>query len=55
VVLRKAGERGEPVAAGPPVTLFIDAAGHITYRHRGQFHSLAEIEQLVARHLGVRL
>jgi thiol-disulfide isomerase/thioredoxin len=41
------------VAAGPPVTLFMDAAGHITYRKRGQFHSLAEIEQLVATHLGV--
>jgi thiol-disulfide isomerase/thioredoxin len=55
VVLRKAGERGEAVAAGPPVTLFIDAAGHIAYRHRGQFHSLAEIEKLVATHLGIRL
>jgi thiol-disulfide isomerase/thioredoxin len=43
------------VASGPPVTLFMDAAGHITYRKRGQFHSLAEIEQLVATHLGVTL
>ena len=43
------------VASGPPVTLFLDAAGHVTYRKRGQFHSLAEIEQLVATHLGVRL
>ena len=43
------------VASGPPVTLFLDAAGHVTYRQRGQFHSLAEIEQLVATHLGVKL
>jgi thiol-disulfide isomerase/thioredoxin len=54
-VLRKAGVDGQPVAVGPPVTLFLDAAGHITYRHRGQFHSLAEIEKLVSTHLGVTL
>ena len=43
------------VSSGPPVTLFMDATGHITYRQRGQFHSLAEIEKLVATHLGVTL
>jgi thiol-disulfide isomerase/thioredoxin len=43
------------VAGGPPVTLFLDASGHVTYRHRGQFHSTAEIEKLVAQHLGVAL
>jgi thiol-disulfide isomerase/thioredoxin len=43
------------VASGPPVTLFLDATGHITYRHRGQFHSVAEIVKLVAQHLGVRV
>lgn len=54
-VLRKAGVNGQPVAVGPPVTLFMDAAGHIAYRHRGQFHSVAEIQNLVATHLGIRL
>ena len=54
-VLRKAGPGGQPVAVGPPVTLFLEASGRVAYRHRGQFHSLAEIEQLVAAHLGVRL
>jgi cytochrome c biogenesis protein CcmG, thiol:disulfide interchange protein DsbE len=42
-------------ASGPPVTLFLDAAGHITHTQRGQFHSLADIEKLVATHLGVTL
>jgi thiol-disulfide isomerase/thioredoxin len=51
-VLRKAGVNGQAAAAGPPVTLFMDAEGHITFRQRGQFHSLAQIEQLVATHLG---
>lgn len=54
-VLRAAGESGQPVAVGPPVTLFMDAAGHITHRQRGQFHSLAEIEKLVDTYLGVTL
>jgi cytochrome c biogenesis protein CcmG/thiol:disulfide interchange protein DsbE len=43
------------VASGPPVTLFIDAEGHITHKQHGQFHSLEEIEKLVATHLGVTL
>jgi cytochrome c biogenesis protein CcmG/thiol:disulfide interchange protein DsbE len=42
-------------APGPPVTLFLDASGHITHVQPGQFHSLAEIEKLVATHLGVKL
>jgi cytochrome c biogenesis protein CcmG/thiol:disulfide interchange protein DsbE len=41
--------------SGPPVTLFVDASGRVAYTHQGQFHSLAEIEALVAQHLGVRL
>jgi len=41
--------------SGPPVTLFLDASGHITYIQRGRFHSVAEIDQLVAQHLGVEL
>ena len=40
---------------GPPVTLFVDSAGHVTYVQHGQFHSVAEIERLVAEHLGVKL
>jgi thiol-disulfide isomerase/thioredoxin len=40
---------------GPPVTLFLDATGHITYTQVGQFHSLTQIEQLVSTHLGVQL
>ena len=43
------------VAGGPPVTLFVDTAGTITYTQHGQFHSLAQIEQLVDAKLGVRL
>jgi thiol-disulfide isomerase/thioredoxin len=42
-------------AGGPPVTLFLDTAGRLTYTHTGQFHSLAEIEKLVAEHLGITL
>ena len=43
------------VANGPPVTLFLDAKGHVAYTQHGQFHSLAQIEQLVEAKLGVRL
>lgn len=42
-------------AAGPPATLFLDSAGAVRFVQRGQFHSVAQIEQLVAEHLGVRL
>ena len=48
LVLRRYG-------GGPPVTLLLDGSGRIRYAHRGQLHSLAEVEQLVAEHLGVRL
>jgi thiol-disulfide isomerase/thioredoxin len=47
-VLRKYG-------GGPPITLFVDAAGKVVGSHHGQFHSVAEIESLVAKHLGVTL
>ena len=40
---------------GPPTTLFVDATGHVVFRHGGQFHSEAEIERLVLEHLGVRV
>jgi hypothetical protein len=40
---------------GPPVTLFLDAEGRVVHRRSGAFTDLAEIEGLVAEHLGVRL
>lgn len=40
---------------GPPVTLFLDAAGEVVHTRRGAFADLAELEGLVAEHLGVRL
>jgi thiol-disulfide isomerase/thioredoxin len=42
-------------ASGPPVTLFVDAHGSVTYVQRGKFASLAALEAAVAAHLGVRL
>lgn len=38
---------------GPPVTLFLDAGGAVVHRRGGAFADLAEIEALVAEHLGV--
>lgn len=43
------------VASGPPVTLLLDASGHIVASRHGQFHSLAEVEKFVASHLGITL
>lgn len=40
---------------GPPVTLFLDAAGRVVHTQRGAFADLAELEGLVAEHLGVVL
>ena len=40
---------------GPPTTLFIDAGGHLVFRHGGLFHSEAEIERLVFAHFGIRV
>ena len=42
-------------ASGPPVTLFLDADGTLVHTERGPFADLAELEALVAEHLGVRL
>ena len=42
-------------APGPPVTLFLDAQGRVVHRRSGAFRDLAELEGLVAEHLGVRL
>jgi cytochrome c biogenesis protein CcmG/thiol:disulfide interchange protein DsbE len=38
---------------GPPVTLFVDAEGDVVHTRSGAFADLAEIEALVAEHLGV--
>lgn len=40
---------------GPPVTLFLDAAGRVVHTRSGAFRDLAELERLVDEHLGVRL
>jgi thiol-disulfide isomerase/thioredoxin len=40
---------------GPPVTVFLDAEGRVVHTRSGAFRDLAEIEDLVAEHLGVRL
>lgn len=51
-------EQGEVFRAfrpGPPVTLFLDAQGRVVHKRSGKFADLAEIETLVARHLGVTL
>jgi thiol-disulfide isomerase/thioredoxin len=40
---------------GPPVTLFVTADGRVVHRKSGAFADVAEIEALVAEHLGVVL
>lgn len=40
---------------GPPVTLLLDAQGRVVATRSGAFDDLAEIEAMVARHLGVTL
>lgn len=40
-------------APGPPVTLFLDAQGTVVHRKAGAIADLAELEGLVAEHLGV--
>ena len=41
--------------SGPPVTLFVDAEGRVAHTEQGELHSVDEIEDLVAKHLGVTL
>lgn len=38
---------------GIPTTIFVDAEGVVVHRHSGPFASTAELEGLVATHLGV--
>jgi thiol-disulfide isomerase/thioredoxin len=40
---------------GPPVTLFVGADGRVEYTQQGELRSVAEIEKLVAEHLGITL
>ena len=40
---------------GPPVTLFLDAEGRVVHQRSGAFRDLAELEGLVAKHLGVQV
>jgi cytochrome c biogenesis protein CcmG/thiol:disulfide interchange protein DsbE len=40
---------------GPPVTLFLDPAGTLVYKHSGAFKTAAELQDLVRQHLGVAL
>ena len=42
-------------ASGPPVTLFVDAAGRTVFVHTGPFRGLADLRAAVATHLGVRV
>jgi len=39
--------------SGPPQTFLVRPDGTIAYRHAGQFHSAAEIRNLLREHLGV--
>ena len=41
--------------SGPPVTLFVDAKGAITFVQVGGFRDVAAVRAAVARHLGVRV
>lgn len=49
------GEVFRAFRPGPPVTLFLDAAGPVVHKRSGKFDDVAEIEQLVEQHLGVAL
>lgn len=40
---------------GPPVTLFVDSDGAITYRKVGPVTTQQELDDLVSEHLGVRV
>ena len=41
--------------SGPPITLFVTAAGKVAHVQRGEFTSQAQLDGLVEKHLGVRL
>lgn len=39
---------------GPPMTVFVDADGHIVHKHPGMITSADQLESMIAEHLGVR-
>ena len=41
--------------SGPPITLFVEGDGRVAFVKQGELHSVAEVEKLVATHLGVTL
>lgn len=43
--------RAELTVPGIPMTLFVDAAGHVVYTHPGVLKSSAQLEQLIEEHL----
>jgi cytochrome c biogenesis protein CcmG, thiol:disulfide interchange protein DsbE len=47
--------REELQVSGPPQTFFVNAQGHITYRHAAPFTSTKQIRQLAEKYLGVQL
>jgi thiol-disulfide isomerase/thioredoxin len=49
------GEVFRAFRPGPPVTLFLDARGRVVHKRSGKFTDVAEIEALVAEHLGIQL
>jgi len=49
------GEVFRAFRPGPPVTLFLDAQGRVVHKRSGKFTDVAEIEALVAEHLGVQV
>lgn len=54
-VVDDSGEVFRAFRPGPPVTLFLDAEGRVVHKRSGKFADVAEIEALVAEHLGVQL
>ncbi|CAN5323031.1 hypothetical protein BH24ACT10_BH24ACT10_00460 [soil metagenome] len=49
------GEVFRAFRPGPPVTLFLDADGRVVHKKSGKFADGAELDALVAEHLGVVL
>lgn len=54
-VVDDSGEVFRAFRPGPPVTLFLDAQGRVVHRKSGKFTDAAELDALVAEHLGVTL
>jgi thiol-disulfide isomerase/thioredoxin len=54
--VRDTGRDTQPALrwVGLPMTLFVDAAGHVTHVERAPLTSQSQLDDLVERHLGVR-